>query len=237
LALLAIFKQILLDGSTASHLADAISQCLPKDIVLILQVVIRLWLECIKQQVQIQATYAHESVRQYDPDERLFHNGTGLGVLGVKISLYDREKSRLFQMALNTDVALYHMIGFAVMIARRHTAIHSCMLEAGILSLIIVAFTNPDFPASALTGVTWKKGKSKLGFSMSPDYPLISGEAIHSEALILSVLMHRAEFRANWHEKQFNNRRYLSSLLVDLLLLADEHRYMLTRPLFKKILE
>jgi hypothetical protein len=246
LAFLAMLKQILLAGSSAVHLVDAIAQITHQDIISIFSGIIQLWLESVRLQVQTQVTY-----------------GTGIGLLGFTeersmthatalpddYNLYDREKHCLFRKTLNLDTTLYNIIKFSAMAARRHRTIRFCMLDAGVLSLVITAFVNADFLAPSLVNLTLKKGKrmkvqsAGAGNRYNQDCllppPPISSDVIQAEASVLSVLMHRAAFRGTWHRQQFNDRRRLCSLLVHSLLGnfgETDDKYIWTRALFQKIL-
>lgn len=242
LAFLAMLKQILLAGSSAVHLVDAIAQIAHQDIISIFSGVIQLWLECIRLQVQTQLTYGTNTGFERRP---MTH---GMA-LPPDDNLYDREKHRLFQKTSNLDTALYNIIEFCALAARRHRAIRFCMLDAGVLSLVIIAFVNADFLAPSLVDLTLKKGKQMkvpsagAGNRYNQDCllppPPISSDIIQAEASVLSVLMHRAAFRGTWHRQQFNDRRRLCSLLVHSLLGnfgETDDRYIWTRALFRKIL-
>jgi hypothetical protein len=164
-------------------------------------------------------------------------------------NIYDREKHRLFQKASNLDTALYNIIKFCTMAARRHRTIRFCMLDAGVLSLVIIAFVNASFLAPSLVDLTLKKGKQMKVKSVgagnrhnqhcSLPPSSISSDIIQAEASTLSVLMHSSAFRETWHRQQFNDRRNICSLLVHSLL-GDfgetDDRYTWTRALFWKIL-
>ena len=248
LAFLAMLRQILSAGSSALHLIDAISQIEPQNMTLIFSGVIRLWLECIQMQVQTQLTY---STRSYGAVFRNDNQDPGMSLHLSVIAdnnIYDREKRRLFQKVLNVDSALYNIIKFSAIAARRHRTIRFCMLDAGALSLVIVAFVNADFLAPSLTDLTRKKSKrakaepasAENGYNLDRSPSPIPSDVIQTEASTLSVLMHSAAFRATWQRQQFNDRRHLCSLLVRLLLgdfgESDDDKYVWTRALFWKIL-
>jgi hypothetical protein len=121
------------------------------------------------------------------------------------------------------------------------------MLDAGALSLVISAFVNADFLASSLIDVRWERGKlagakSKHATHANGQHHAhfpVPSDVILAEASTLSVLIHHPAFRDSWQKQQFNDRRHLCSLLVNLLLGGDaarNDRYGWTRALFSKIL-
>lgn len=254
LAFLTILKHILSAGSSAVHLVDAIARIAHQDIISIFSGVIRLWLECIQLQAKTQSTYYADShigslgstEINAEMNQRIFDEMALRAVADHNI--YDREKYRLFQKVSNLDTALYNIIKFCAMAARRRRTIRFCMLDAGVLALVITAFVNAGFRAPSLIDLTRENGKQiKLKSSgagnrynrnsLSP--PPISSDVIQAEASMLSVLMHCAAFRGTWHQQQFDGRRHLCSLLVHSLL-GDfgetDDKYIWTRALFRKIL-
>jgi hypothetical protein len=250
LAFLAMLKQILSTGSSAAHLVDAIAKIGHQDIISIFSGVIRLWLECIQLQAKTHLKYYANSHTGSLGSEILMGNAEIINqrMFDADGNMYDREKCRLFQKVSNLDTALYNIIKFCAMAARRHRTIRFCMLDAGVLSLVITAFVNAGFLAPSLIDLTGEKGKQmKLKSSgagnrynqnsFSP--PPISSDVIQAEASMLSVLMHRVAFRETWHRQQFDDRRHLCSLLVHSLLGnfgETGDRYTWTRALFWKIL-
>jgi hypothetical protein len=162
-------------------------------------------------------------------------------------NLHDQEKRRLFQKASNVDTALYNIIKFSIMAARHDRTTRFCMLDAGVLSLVILAFVNVDFLAPSLVDLWRKKGKhansksvnAETGYNLDGSPSPIPSDVIQAEASTLSVLMHRAAFRETWQQQQYNDRHHLCSLLVHFLL-GDfgepDDSYTWTRALFRKIL-
>jgi hypothetical protein len=245
LAFLAMLKQIVLSRSSVRHLIHAIQQ--GSDKVHIFSGILQLWLECVHIQVVNQAAYGtvSQTVDNHHFDGRLPTQRS----LPIEIdgNFYNREKARLFEKISHVDSALYNVINFAIDAARRDSILRRGLIEAGSLSLVIVAFINDDFQASDLINVATKKGRfhrTMLTRRVNTDgeshlLPPISSKVIHDEASTLSVLIHQATFRSFWHDQQLNERRHYCSLLVVALLgnFGDSNdKYAWTRSLFRKIL-
>jgi hypothetical protein len=243
IAFLAMLKQILLSGSSALHLIDAIARIDPQDVVLVFSGIIRLWLECMQTQMHTQLIYGaglpinllgYRKLGQEQPLDPI--------AAGVDQNFHDREKKRLFGGASNKSTATYNILKFAVTAAHRHNRIRSCMLDAGVLSLAVAAFINTDFLAPTLIDFPWKDSKvtkSKPKRINVHAHTPIPPSVIVDEATALSALIHTPSFRGNWDERQFNNRRYLCSSLVDSLLGSNwgkDDNYRWTRAVFRKIL-
>jgi hypothetical protein len=116
------------------------------------------------------------------------------------------------------------------------------MLDAGALSLVVVAFVNADFLPSDLIEAGTKRIQkyTKPGYTTNVDSqchassPIPFG-VIHASALMLSTSMRRTGFQKSWQDNQFSIRRHLCSLLVDVLLDETEDRHACTRTLFRKV--
>lgn len=244
LAFLAGLKLILLNGDSAGHLISALGACTLEDVVRISSSIIRLWLECIQVQIQNEMAYGVSSHHRIIKglDGRLLPDTP----IDVDEDFHDREKARLFQRVSNVDTALYNIILFATDAVQKSPTIRCGMLNAGALSLVIVAFANSDFRPSSLLTPT-KRGKQKgagvgqiaaidVNFHAPSPIPL---DVIEAEASTLSVLMHDAAFRESWRDKQLYTRRRLCSSFINVLL-GDfgkrDDRYAWTRALFRKIL-
>jgi len=158
----------------------------------------------------------------------------GMESIDADENFHDREKTLLFERVSNVDAALYKIIIFATEAAQTSTTIRCGLVDAGALSLVIVAFVNAQFLPSNLLDMGSTKGK-KADHLHIP----IPSDVIRTEAVTLSALMHDSKFRKSWREKQFNIRRRLCSSLVDALL-GDfgqrDDRSAWTRSLFRKIL-
>jgi hypothetical protein len=130
-----MLKQILLTGSSAAPLVDAIAQISHQDIIVIFSGVLRLWLEYIQIQVQTQLAFCSGShigfLSNTGMDQR---TSLDIPLPAADDTLYDREKHLLFQKASNVDTALYNIIKFSAMTAHRHRTIRFCILDAGDLS-------------------------------------------------------------------------------------------------------
>jgi hypothetical protein len=247
LALLAIFWQILSTGSSAVHLANAIAQIEHQHIISIFSRVIRLWIECIQIQVQINLTSQSHAGCFRNSN---LNQGTSLDMVFSVISnenFYGREKHRLFRRASNRDSGLYNIIRFFTMAARRHRTIRFCMLDAGALSLVIIAFINTDFFTPRLINFTrmqskWAKAEPPVAestYNQDRSPMPIPADILLADASELSLLMPLPAFRATWHQQQLAHRRHLCSLLLDQLL-GDtgetDDRYAWMKALFSKIL-
>jgi len=234
LAFLTILKHILESGRHARYLIKAIEKCSYKDIVYIFSGTIRLWLECV----------ATHTLRHTTP----LNNIRGITEVEIPIHVddcfHDREKSRLFEKATGADAALNNIIKFATKAAHCSTTIRRGMLDAGSLSLVIVAFFSADFQLPGLVDVSRKKrkkteGQSERGANLGSVYSPIPSDVIRAEAVTLTALIHTPIFRQTWAAEAFNTRRYLCSLLVDGLLGRRgemDERYAWTNALFRKIL-
>jgi len=88
LAFLAMLKQILLTGSSAVPLVDAIAQISHQDIIVIFSGVLRLWLECIQIQVQTQLAFCSGSHIGF-----LSNTGLITSVVSVEISVGSNQES------------------------------------------------------------------------------------------------------------------------------------------------
>ena len=244
LAFLTMLKQIVLSRSSVRHLIHAIQR--GQDTVHIFSGILQLWLECAHIQAVNSAAYGTGS-------QALFAS-TGMDrrlgvILPIEIddNFYNREKARLFEKIAYVDSALYNVIGFATDAARKDSVLRSGLVQAGALSLAIVAFINEDFQASDLIDFATKKGRSHdanltrraNAVHEHLSLPPIPLKVIHDEASTLSVLIHQATFRRFWRDQQLNERRHYCSLLVAALL-GDfgkgEDKYAWTRSLFRKIL-
>ena len=174
---------------------------------------------------------------------------TGTFSLPIHIdqSFYSQEKSRLFRRTSNVDIASYNITKFATTAAHHSANIRTGMLNAGALSLVLIAFTNVDFQLVGLMDgskgnkkkreVPSRRGESSQSAHLAAlPFPL---DAIEAEASTLTILIHTAAFRRSWTDESFDMRRHLCSMFVDSLL--EEHgvitgRYVWTRALFTKIL-
>jgi hypothetical protein len=239
-----MLKLVLLNGDSAGHFISALEACSLEDVVRISLGIIQLWLKCIQIQVQHTSTYGISSnyaifrsdKQRLSPQESISANGNK--------NLHNREKTRLFQKVSNVDIVLYNIIMFATDAARRSPTIRRGMLEAGTLSLVVVALTNVDFVPSNLIDAA-VKGKQKAGHTgnigsqySAPSPRAVPFNVINDEAATLSSLIHHAPFCESWSKKQFNIRRHLCSSLMEVLL-GDlgkkDDRHAWTRALFRKI--
>jgi hypothetical protein len=241
-----MLKHIVFDGDSTGHLISALAACPLKDSVYICSGVIRLWLECIEMQIQNQLLYggsSHDKIPYAKTHELRLALTTD--PINTDRHFYDREKTHLFERVSNVDAALYKIIFFCTEAAKTTTIIRRALLDAGALSLVIVAFITSDFLPSTLMDLG---GKRKHRETQSAHIAAAHGhyyepfhiplEVIHTEALTLSLLMHNATFRKSWSDKHFRMRKRLSSSLVDALLgdlgVANDG-YASTRALFQKI--
>jgi hypothetical protein len=168
--------------------------------------------------------------------------------IDIDETFYDREKSRLFERTSNTDTALYNSIRFATEGAHRSAALHRGMLDAGALSLVLVAFVSADYKLPGLIDVSrlrrTRTTEVGSGRRENPDLARsraspIPSNVICEEASTLTVLIHNPTFRQTWTDERFYTRRFLCSLLVDALLERHEDidgSYIWTNALFRKIL-
>jgi hypothetical protein len=225
LAFLTILKHIFTSGDHARHLIDAIAQCAREDAVYFFSGIIGLWVDLVNKQVQEQSH--QRSVREFS------QWGTRMPgeppPIVVDKSFYNREKSYLFQKATNVDTALYNVLEFATEAARHSLAVRSSMIDAGALSLVLLAFVNTSFQPPGLMDVSREKGGTLP----------ISSDVIMAGASILMFSMHNPAFREAWRDEPFHGRRYRCSLLVDSLLVAGGEvadRNVALFVLFKKIL-
>jgi hypothetical protein len=243
LAFLAMLKQIILSRSSVRHLIHAIQQGTHK--AHIFSGILQLWLECTHVQVLNSAAYtvSHRAFIAGSLDKRL---GAVLSI-DVDEDFYNREKARLFEKAAHIDIALYNVISFATDAARKDNVLRNSLVEAGALSLVVVAFINEDFQASDLINFATKKGQLREAMlahrvnanNESPSLPLIPSKVIHDEALNLSALIHKATFRKFWRDQQLSERRHHCLSLVAALLGdfgGSDDKYSWTRSLFRKIL-
>lgn len=238
LAFLTILKHVLESGHHARYLIKSIEKCPREGIVCIFAGTIRLWLECVAMQIR------DDTLRHAAPLNNIRGTRTEVELpIHVDESFYDREKSRLFEKTANTDAALYNIVKFATKSAYCSTTIRCGMLDAGALSLVIVAFINTDFQLPAFIDVS-RKRRRKTGQSERSENPgsrtsPIPEDVIRAEAATLTALIHTPTFRQAWRDEEFNIRRYLCSLLVDGLLGRRgeiNDRYAWTNALFRKIL-
>jgi hypothetical protein len=239
LAFLAMFKQILLHGDSAAHLIRAIAQCSLEDRINIFSCIIRMWIECIRKQIQNESIYLQAGIK--GREDRLSPGAS----IDVDANFHSREMNRLFEKVSNADMALYNIIIFATDAARWSGSVRRAMLDAGALSLVIVAFVNADFLPSNLM-IAGRKGKQKevksertrnVDVQCHTSFPIPS-DVIQAEASTLAVLMHDPAFRGSWRDKQLSIRRRLCTSLVNALL-GDfgqrDDRHAWTRSLFRKI--
>ncbi|KIM86727.1 hypothetical protein PILCRDRAFT_314087 [Piloderma croceum F 1598] len=248
LAFLTMLKLVVLNGDAAEHFMCALGPCSRQIIVHIFSGIFGMWIECIQVQQQIQHNAGYQSAGYLQIGHKSRGDRAPPGIpIDADESFYNREKSRLFEKVANVDMALYNVIIFATNASRWSESVRRAMLDAGALSLVIVAFVNADFLPSNLV-VAGMKGKEKETGSgctrnavdgyYHPSGP-IPLSVIQAEAATLSVLMHDATFRGTWHKSQLNIRRRLCSSLVDALLgdFGDRNdKYAWTRSLFRKIL-
>jgi hypothetical protein len=241
-----MLKQILLSEESPTRLVTAITQGSLEDIIRIWSGIIRLWLECIQLQVHNESTFgswsSSHAIHQINAwEDRLVPETS----VEVDENLFLREKTQLFQKVSNSDVALYNIIRFAIDTARTSPTLCCGMLEAGALSLVIVAFINEDFQPSDLINVATRKGKqnemkSRGTANADDQYHTASPiplDIICAAGSTLSALMQINAFRQSWGGNKFNVRRYRCSLLVDILLNSWEldERYTGTWAIFRMI--
>jgi hypothetical protein len=244
-----MLKLIVLNGDAADHFIRALGACSRQNMVHISSGIFGIWIECIQvqQQNQHNAGYQNAGYMQIGLKSHGYRAALDIPI-DADESFYNREKNRLFEKVTNVDMALYNVIIFATNATRWSESVRRAMLDAGALSLVIVAFVNADFLPSKLM-VAGRKGKEKetgLGctgnavdgyYHPSGPIPL---SVIQAEASTLSVLMHDTAFLKTWHDKQLDIRRRLCSSLVDALL-GDfgerNDKYAWTRSLFRKILD
>lgn len=248
LAFLTILKHILSSGHHARHLIKSIEQCPHEDIVYILSGTIRLWFECVAMHIRNQLTY--NASRHTAPLRNIGGQYAQPAIpIDIDETFYDREKSRLFERTSNTDTALFNSIRFATEGARRSAALRRGMLDAGALSLVLVAFVSADYKLPGLIDVSrlrrtratevgsGRRENPDLARSRASPIPL---NVICEEASTLTVLIHNPTFQQTWTDERFNTRRFLCSLLVDVLLGRREDidgSYAWTNALFRKILD
>ena len=228
-----MLKHILMSGDSARHLIDAIAQISHQKITFIFSDITRLWLEYAGQEKLDRIGLAGRAPVSYA------HNPSTVPI-DVDETFCDREQRRLFQKVLYVDVAIYNIIKFCTKVAHCSAILRQGILEAGVLSLVLVAFANAEFHLSALTRALEKqrRKKSLVEAGSSSEHSLAPlAAAINDDASTLTVLIQYPSFLESWSDEQIRMRRLLGSSLVDALLgnLADiDEKYVWTRALFRK---
>lgn len=224
LAELSMLRHIVVSGDTARHLMEAIAGCSRQDAAHIFTGFVRLWLECAYFTMRGETPELPYMEESQDPQVR---KGTSripdLPVEG-KLGFGAFEKNRLLRKISNVDEALYNVLEFVLRACQCSVDVHLGMLDAGVLGLILAAFTNAEYYPSAL--IAAKKGDHldsarqeretvDVGRSLPMAIPL---DVIHAETSQLALLMGNPAFRQCWRDDQFSDRLRLCSTLLDALL-------------------
>ena len=228
---LAILKQIVTQGNNQSHLITAIARETCRDIVRIFSGIIRLWL--------FQGTILNDADTeggiQTPPQQRIFCDSPAKP---VPVGFYQVERSALFREFAGRESPCNNLLEFFIKASQGNSSITRGILDAGGLSLILMAFTSTEFTAPRLTDEV--QGKRPLLNLDDPGYPStapIPMQVINYDAATLTVLMHSRQFRSYWSDHTFRLRKALCSLLLRRLTskpLDTSHAW--TRALFLKIL-
>lgn len=230
-AYLAFLKQILTHGDSQPRLIKAIARETCRDIVRIFSGIIRLWLFL----GTILNDTATEGEIQTPAHQRIFCDSPAKP---VPVGFYQIERNTLFREFAGRESPCNNLLEFFIRASHGNSSITRGILDAGGLSLIIMAFTSPEFTAPRLTDEV--QGKRLLLNLVDPGYPStapIPLQTINYDAATLTVLMHNSQFRSYWSGHTFRHRKALCSLLLRRLTSRPlDTRYAWTRALFLKIL-
>lgn len=240
-AFLAVLKHITGHGESARYLTRLLARSFHDDIVYIFSGIVRIWLECVSQQVQAGLS-SKGKVADMGRSPSAHGAGDRGGILpavdGVK-STYGRERDRLFRKVVGVDAVAHNILKFATQLAAENAAMRAGMLESGAAVLVLAAFANDDFTMSDLLCLT-KQGKRKTMNTgkKEPTSAPLSLAAINAEASTLSLLLYQPVFRAGWEAQRLQTRLALSAVLVNALFSDNaDGRYDVTRALFRKIID
>lgn len=200
--------------------------------------VIRLWLECVVTSVLEAEESAERSAAVSPGSRRVFSQ---VAPIDLDEEFYEREKHIFFQKVSRVEVAAFNIIKFCTKAAHQTESLRAGLVEAGALSLVLSLFAGGDYKlldlidASELRRSRGNKARTKHVPPVPTPIPL---DALNTEASTLTVLIQDPIFKQSWTRDEFQTRRYLSSIFVEILLgnsASLKKNYAWTRALFRKI--
>ena len=254
LAILAMFRCILIGGYCTRHLITALTSASHQDTVNIFSRIIRLWLQYVQIRdkpnvpLHLQAGAADRSQRVGTSDQ-----STTIGK-----SFHTREKTSLFRKIETAqrrtspldDRPLHNIIKFVITAAKHSMTIRWGILDAGVLALVPLAIVDGVAPLrSGLLDVLDQQSHS--GSPLSQQHKYAEGESRKLDGTVIplapinagaSMLLRRIRaphFEELLHSEMFVTRRSICCSLLEVLLgneRAVDDTYTKTHDLFTQIL-